>query len=93
MSEQCCSYLRYYLQVTETSWKSTVEKGAEFQDARVWTLESEKQSAWFVGIFIPVSISDKTAASKATSHFQEDFMTRLIRGAQNILQVLPRTLR
>jgi hypothetical protein len=68
------------------------EKDAQFRDLRVWTLESEKQSAGFVG-FIPVQISGKTAASKVASRFQEDLMSRLIRSAQNIFQVLPLTLR
>jgi hypothetical protein len=48
------SYFRCYLQVTETPWQSIVKKGAEFQDARVWPIESAKQSAGVVGIFISV---------------------------------------
>jgi hypothetical protein len=52
----------------------------------------KKNSLRCLSEFIPVQISGKTATSKAASHFQEEFMTRLIRSGQNVLQVLPWTL-
>jgi hypothetical protein len=52
-----------------------------------------KIAAGFVGIFIPVQKPNKTADTKAASHFQEKFMTSLSRSVQIIPQVLRYTLR
>jgi hypothetical protein len=48
----------------------------------------KKQSAGFVGIFVPLQISRKTTASKAASHFQDEFMISLSRSTQMKPQVL-----
>lgn len=46
------------------------------------------QSAGFIGIFILIEISDRTASSKAVSHPPEKLMSSLSRSAQNITQAL-----